>query len=170
MDAHYDQVMDAREKAGQGTKLYFAYSTILDRAAFEEWRSQHGYEFFDLPKGQQVKGVDLKLVYDFPSRWWGGRVAGLADAPGEAVWGLLFEIAEKDWPIVMHKEGAVTGMCVERKVCVETADGRKVDALAFTTNPVRASADGPVSPRFVEALKRGATSAGLPNDWVQKLG
>jgi hypothetical protein len=60
-------------------------------------------------------------------------------------------------------------MRVERKVCVETADGRKIDALAFTTNPVRASTDGPVSPRFVEALKRGATSAGLPNDWVAKL-
>ena len=169
MDAHYDQVMNARDKAGQGTKLYFAYSTILDRAAFEEWRSQHGYEFFELPKGEKVKAVDLKLVYDFPSRWWGGRVAGLADAPGDGVWGLLFEIAEKDWPIVMHKEGAVTGMCVERKVCVQTADGRKVDAFAFTTNPARASSDGPVSPRFLDALERGAVSAGLPNEWVQKL-
>jgi len=169
MDAHYDQVMNAREQAGQGKKLYFAYSTILDRAAFEEWRSQHGYEFFDLPKGEKGKALDLSLVYDFPSRWWGGRVAGLADSAGKSVWGVVFEVAEKDWPIVMHKEGAVTGMCVERKVCVELEGGRRVDAFAFTTNPVRKSLDGPVSPRFVEALKRGAQSAGLPNEWIASL-
>ena len=36
MDAHYDQVMKARAAAaGAPTRLYFAYSTILDRAAFE---------------------------------------------------------------------------------------------------------------------------------------
>src|SRR4051812_22403669 len=83
MDAHYDQVMKARESAGQGTKKYFAYSTTLDRAAFEEWRGQHSYDFFDLPKGVVAEAVDIGLVYDFPSRWWGGRVAGLKDAPGQ---------------------------------------------------------------------------------------
>ncbi len=165
MDAHYDMVMQAREQASAGKRLYFAYSTILDREAFLEWRGQHGYDFFDLPKGQLARGLDLKLVYDFPSRWWGGRVAGLADQQGGAVWGLLFEIDGKDWPVVQHKEGAVTGMCVERKVKVE-AGGQTVEATAFTTHPQRASADGPVSPRFVEALARGAKSAGLPAEWV----
>ena len=29
--------------AGSPSRLYFAYSTILDRAAFDEWRGQHGY-------------------------------------------------------------------------------------------------------------------------------
>jgi gamma-glutamylcyclotransferase len=168
MDAHYDQVMKASEQAGEGKRLYFAYSTILDRAAFEEWRAQHGYDFFDLPKGRLAKAVDLKLVYDFPSRWWGGRVAGLADQPGGAVWGLAFEIDGKDWPVVQHKEGAVTGMCVERGVKVEIA-GQVLEATAFTTNPERASADGPVSPRFVEAIARGAQSAGLPAEWVATL-
>ena len=48
MDAHYDQVMKAREKADPTTRLYFAYSTILDREAFLEWRAQHSYEFFEI--------------------------------------------------------------------------------------------------------------------------
>ncbi|MEN9800617.1 MAG: hypothetical protein RL653_4314 [Pseudomonadota bacterium] len=169
MDAHYDQVMKARAKAaGSGTRLYFAYSTILDRAAFLEWRDQHGYDFFELPAGALAEGLDLGLVYDFPSRWWAGRVAGLADVAGQAVWGRLFEIPEKDWPIVQHKEGAVTGMSVERPVRVRV-DGREVEATAFTTNPVRASLDGPVSGRFVEALVRGAKSAGLPASWTDGL-
>lgn len=168
MDAHHDIVMKAREGAGQGTKYYFGYSTILDRAAFEEWRGQHGYDFFELPQGRAGEAVDLTLVYDFPSRWWGGRVAGLADAKGQVVHGLVFAIAEKDWPIIQHKEGVVTGMCVERPVQVRVG-GELVDAIAFTTNPARASSEGPVSPRFVEALVRGATAAGLPAAWVDSL-
>jgi hypothetical protein len=169
MDAHYDQVMKAREEAGAGTRRYFAYSTILDRAAFVEWRGQHGYDFFELPEGRLAEALDVSLVYDFPSRWWGGRVAGLAEAKGQNVHGRLFEIAEKDWPIIQHKEGAVTGMSVERPLRVRVGN-ETIDAIAFATNPARANGDGPVSDRFVEALVRGAKSAGLPEAWVQKLG
>lgn len=168
MDAHYDQVMKARAQAGEGTRWYFGYSTILDRAAFEEWRGQHGYEFFELPKGELAEASELTLVYDFPSRWWGGRVAGLQDAPGKSVFGLLFAIPEKDWSVIQHKEGVVTGMCVERTVKVK-AGGKIVEATAFTTNPVRASGEGPVSDRFIEALVRGAKSAGLPASWIASL-
>ena len=169
MDAHYDIVMKARDTAGQGTKRYFAYSTILDREAFLEWRDQHSYQFFDLPKGELAEAADLSLVYDFPSRWWGGRVAGLAEAPGMRVCGVVFEISEKDWPIISHKEGGVTGMCIERPVRVKLTSGQLVDAIAFTTNPARASLDGPVSTRFLEALSRGARSAGLSEAWVDSL-
>jgi hypothetical protein len=169
MDAHYDQVMNARERiAGTGTRLYFGYTTVLDRAAFLEWRDHHSYGFFDLPEGRVAEAVDVALAYDFPSRWWGGRVAGLVDAPGARVYGLLFTIAEKDWPIVMHKEGAVTGMCVERSLTVRVGDER-FEATAFVTNPARASTTGPVSDGFLEALVRGATSAGLPAEYVASL-
>lgn len=169
MDSHHDQVMKARaESDPSATRLYFAYSTILDREAFEEWRDQHGYSFFQLPEGKLGQALDVELVYDFPSRWWGGRVAGLADKPGAGVWGRLFEIRGDDWPIVRHKEGAITGMCVEREVRVRVGD-QEVRALAFTTNPQRASREGPVSQRFIEALVRGATSAGLPADYVDRL-
>jgi gamma-glutamylcyclotransferase len=169
MDAHYDQVMAARSRAeGAAERTYFAYSTILDRAAFEEWRQQHGYNFFDLPAGQPAEALDVALEYDFPSRWWGGRVAGLVDRPGASVHGLLFRIPGKDWPIIQHKEGFVTQMCVERPVRFWSG-GRDLEATAFTTAANRKSSDGPVSPRFVEALVRGAEAAGLPASWVASL-
>jgi gamma-glutamylcyclotransferase len=168
MDAHYDMVMKARDTASAGTRLYFGYSTILDRAAFEEWRSQHSYDFFELPSGVPAEAVDLTLVYDFASRWWGGRVAGLASQPGAMVHGLLFEISEKDWPIIQHKEGVVTGMCVERQVQVRVGE-KQLEATAFTTNPARATHEGPVSTRFVEALMRGAQAANLPAQWVSRI-
>ena len=113
MDDHYNQVMKAREKAGTDSRLYFAYSTVLDPTAFATWKDQHGYDFFTLPEGKLGEAVDTALVFDFPSRFWGGRVAGLSAAPGSTVWGRVFEIAGKDWPIVAHKEGGVTGMAVE---------------------------------------------------------
>jgi gamma-glutamylcyclotransferase len=169
MDNHYDMVMRERERATAApTVHYFAYSTVLDRAAFEEWRAQHNYEFFDLPAGRVAEALDIGLVYDFPSRWWGGRVAGLTDRPGARTSGLLFEIAGADWPIIRHKEGAITNMAIERKVRV-SVDGQELDAVAFATRPERASTEGPVSPRFVEAIVRGARSAGLPPAWIDEL-
>jgi len=172
MDAHFDQVTRLRaELARQGAppRRYFAYSTILDRPAFEAWRSEHGYTAFELPEGQVAEALDVDLVYDFPSRWWGGRVAGLVDRPGASVFGRLFTVAGVDWPIVAHKEGGITGMCVERPVRVR-AGGEVIEATAFATNPARASLDGPVSPKFVEALVRGARTAGLPEAYVARLG
>src|SRR5471030_1897354 len=169
MDSHYDQVQQLRAQAkGQPSRLYFAYSTILDRAAFDEWRREHGYTAFDLLAGELAEAPGVALVYDFPSRWWGGRVAGLADQPCASVHGLVFEIAGADLPIVQHKEGAITGMCVEREVRVQ-AGGNERKAIAFTTNPVRARSDGPVSMRFVEALERGARAAGLPESYLESL-
>ncbi|MBX7116140.1 MAG: gamma-glutamylcyclotransferase [Myxococcaceae bacterium] len=168
MDSHFDHVMKKRAEAGDGKRLYFAYSTILDRAAFETWRTQHGYDSFELPEGIVAQAMDLTLIFDFGSRWWGGRVAGLKEAPGSSVYGLLFEISEKDWPIIAHKEGAVTNMCMERPVKVRV-NGEIIDATAFTTRPERATGDGPVSVRFVDAMKAGAKAAGLPAQWVAQL-
>ncbi len=169
MDSHYDQVMKARSQADTATsKLYFAYSTILDRAAFEEWRAQHGYDFFELPQSRLAEALDVDLVYDFPSRWWGGRVAGLTDAPGARVFGRVFDIPGKDWPIIQHKEGAVTSMCVERAVRVRV-EGHEMQAVAFVTSPRRASMEGPVSQRFIDALVRGARSADLPPEYIERL-
>ncbi len=161
--------MKQREAAAGGApRLYFAYSTILDREAFEEWRRQHGYDFFDPRAGEVAEARGVRLVYDFPSRWWGGRVAGLEDAVDRSVFGRLYEIAAGDWPIVQHKEGVVTQMCQERPVQV-LAGGRTVEAVAFTTRPERRSTEGEISTRFVEALVRGARSAGLPESYIAQL-
>jgi hypothetical protein len=171
MDAHFDQVTRLRADPAQQAappRLYFAYSTVLDRVAFEAWRTEHGYDSFDLPEGRVAEALDVDLVYDFPSRWWGGRVAGLVDRPGVTVFGRLFTVAGVDWPIVQHKEGGITGMSVERPVRV-LVGGERLEATAFTTNPERASLEGPVSPRFVEALVRGARAAGLPEPYLERL-
>jgi hypothetical protein len=147
---------------------YFAYSTILDRAALDAWKMEHGYGAFRLPEGEIAEALDVELVYDFPSRFWGGRVAGLAPRAGSSVFGRLFEISDGEWPIIRHKEGAQTGMCEEMPLQVKIGSG-VVDAVGFQTRAERRSDAGPVSARFVEALVRGAKSAGLPEEWIAKL-
>ena len=168
MDRHYEMVMEERAKANATPRQYFAYSTILDPEAYAEWRSQHGYDFFQLPAGEVACALDVTLAYDFPSRFWGGRVAGLVDAPGKKVCGKLFSIAGTDWPIIRHKEGGITEMSVERPVQVSCA-GKVIPAVAFETNPRRRSTHGEISPHFRAALVAGAKAAGLPADWVTEL-
>jgi len=170
MDSHHEQVQRLRDaSAGDPPRRYFAYSTILDKTAFDEWRAQHGYQHFSPPAGEVAEALDVELVFDFPSRFWGGRVAGLADRPGASVHGRIFEIAGSDWPIVLHKEGGITGMAVERPVRVRTGNGEIVEAWAFATAPARRREEGPISRPFVEALVRGARSAGLPQAWIATL-
>jgi cation transport regulator ChaC len=170
MDSHGLQVSRAREAARGGpVRSYFAYSTILDPAAFEEWKAKHDYQAFALPTGRHAVARNVGLTFDFPSRWWGGRVAGLEDRPDAEVHGLVFEISAEDWPILQHKEGGITGMCVEREVAIELDGGETLTAIAFTTAPERRSSDGPVSKQFIDALHRGAAKAGLPQGYVDSL-
>src|SRR5260370_29838607 len=153
MDSHYDLVMQRRaelERQGAPPRRYFAYSTVLDHAAFEGWSAQHAYGFFQLPEGIVAEALDLDLVYDFPSRWWGGRVAGLADRPGTTVFGRLCEIAGADWPIVQHKEGLITAMCVERPGRLR-AGGVRLPSTSVATPPAHSPPHRRPSPRFVAA-------------------
>lgn len=169
MDAHYTKVMKARDDIKDSTsRLYFAYSGVLDREAFEEWRRGHSYDFFELPAGQVAQAENWDLTFDFPSRWWGGRVAGLTEKSGSSVYGLLFEIPAKDWPVVQHKEGVITGMSVEKTINV-SVNGQTYQATAFTTNPSRASLEGAISARYLDSLVQGARRAGLPEEYVSTL-
>ncbi len=169
MDSHYHKVMKDRSAIkGHGIRLYFAYSGVLDRQAFEAWREEHSYQFFQLPAGQVAEAKDVDLVFDFPSRWWGGRVAGLVDKSNSSIFGRLFEIPAVDWPVIQHKEGVVTGMSIERPLKV-IANAKTYDATAFVTSPDRASIHGEVSKRFVEALISGAKQAELPDSYIASL-
>ena len=169
MDAHYHIVMNARNQVTDtGTQLYFAYSGVLDREAFEQWKEEHSYQFFNLPEGQVAEAKNMDLIFDFPSRWWGGRVAGLTKKTDASVFGRLYEINAKDWPVVQHKEGVITGMSIEIPIEV-TVNRKTYKAIAFTTNPQRANTQGVVSKNYIEALIRGATAAGLPQSYIDSL-
>ncbi len=159
MDSHGEivarRVAEARA-SGAGARRYFGWSSILDADAFAEWKASHGHEL-DLSVGRLARLPDHTLAWNLASRYWGGRVPGIVPAPGREVWGMLWDVRAEDWPVLEHKEGVVTGLCVPMTVRIE-AD----DATAFTTNPARAASGGPISSGFLEAWARGARKSGLP--------
>ena len=59
-------------------------------------------------------------------------------------------------------------MSIERSIKV-TVNGKEIEATAFVTSPNRASTDGPISQRFVEALISGAKQSGLPDSYVASI-
>ena len=146
-------------------KHYFCYSSALDAAAFHEWKVAHNYESFSLPKGIPAVALGVSYIFDFPSRYWGGRVLSLARLTDEAqpadVHGVLFEIPDSSWPVIQHKEGVVTGASVELRVQV-LAGNKIVMASAFVTNPERVSIEGPVSLKFLETVLKAYETAGVP--------
>src|SRR4051794_8365816 len=116
------------------TRFYFCYSSALDREALEIWKGQHGYQDLHLKSGELVEIRGFKLVFNFLSRFWGGRVAGLEET-GQAkntVAGILFPIDESLWPAVEHKEGVMTGASVSMTVSVESPLYGTINAIAFT--------------------------------------
>lgn len=170
MDGHYKMVMDKIAIAPKGeVRWYFGYSSVLDLEAFAQWQAEHGYADFVLPDGERAEAKGVALDFDFPSRWWGGRVPGITPREGDAVLGILIPIRTEEWPIIQHKEGVITGASVETDVAVTRSDGSIVTATAFTTNPDRASHDGPVSVRFLAAWARGARSRQLPESYIDRV-
>jgi cation transport regulator ChaC len=158
-------------------RYYFAYSSALDTKAFDEWKIQHGYHHFQLPPGQRARAKDVELNFDFPSRFWGGRVLGLRDKKGSSVEGVLFEIPAEEWLIVGHKEGLMTGAAVEKEVQVlrhdsstpETPLEVPITATTFVTHPSRRSQEGDVSTRFVDVVKRAYEHWGLDPSAIDSL-
>lgn len=143
-------------------RLYFAYSSALDGQAFDDWKNQHGFGHFTLPAGRRAVALDERLIFDFPSRFWGGRALGLEPNVSGQVAGMVFEIQDPDWGIVQHKEGVVTGAAIEKRVRVRVEGAKEeVEATAFVTNPARRSLEGPVSEAFLEAVRRAYRSREL---------
>lgn len=152
------------------SKNYFCYSSALDTEALEIWKSQHGYPLFKLEEGDRVTLPGYELVFNFPSRFWGGRVAGLkiASDPKKSVEGILFSIPDELWPAVEHKEGVVTGASAAIEISVRKSDGKMVQALAFTTHPSRESLEGPISQTFTQVILKAYAHWKLPTDLIER--
>jgi hypothetical protein len=139
---------------------YFAYSTTLDPAGMASV----------LGTGLVAEALDVEIIYDQPSATWGGRIAGLASQKGQSVYGLFFEVPVERWPRVRKHEAETTGASEECTVWVRLpAEGRVIQATAFTTAPSHSSSEGQVSERFVDALVEAAARARLPESYLEKL-
>ena len=147
---------------------YFAYGSALSTRHLGEWAAEHGVEARLFARGVPAVLRGYRLVFDVESRFWGGRVANLAEDKSGEVHGVLFELPPAAQEAVLRKEGVATGLSQELDVTVQTGEGA-VPAKAFVARPEKRGAPGPASARLLEYLVEGAQERGLPESWVAFL-
>ena len=160
----------AHEAPASPDFTWFVYGSSLDREAFATWASEHGYAVPDFSRAAAAHLPGYRLAFDVVSRHWGGAVASLAEAEGEAVEGLAVPMPGAARGLVDHKEGALSGLYQPFRVVLRDAARRELPALAYRAAPDRRlPADAPPSPAYLDALLRGARAAGLSTEWIARL-
>jgi hypothetical protein len=170
--AHPLNVVGKAHEAGAGGGfVWFVYGSSLDREAFASWAREHGYRAPDLSRGRPARLRGHRLAFDAPSRFWGGAVASLVPAPGDAVEGLAVPMPGEARGLVDHREGAISGLYEPFEVTLEPLDGGPpLPAIAYRTAPARRlPAEAPPSPGYLDVLLRGARDTGLSPEWVARL-
>lgn len=147
---------------------YFAYGSALSRRHIGEWAAEHGVDARLFARAAPAVLKGYRLVFDVESRFWGGRVADLAEDRNGTVHGALFEIPEPAKEAVLRKEGVATGLSQELDVSVE-AEGKTIAAKAFVARPEKRGEPGPASGRLLAYLIEGAQERGLPESWIAEL-
>jgi cation transport regulator ChaC len=147
---------------------YFAYGSALSKRHIGEWAAEHGVDARLFARGAPAVLRGYRLVFDVESRFWGGRVANLAEDGSGVVHGVLFEFPLPAKEAVLRKEGVATGLSQEVDVTVEV-DGKPTPAKAFVARPEKRSEPGPASGRLLAYLIEGAEERGLPADWIAFL-
>src|SRR5438552_842841 len=147
---------------------YFAYGSALSKRHIGEWAAEHGVDARLFARGMPAVLRGYRLVFDVESRFWGGRVANLAEDKDGAVHGVLFEIPPPAKDAVLRKEGVATGLSQELDVTVES-EGKSVAAKAFVARAEKRSEPGAPSGRLMQYLVEGARERGLPEAWVAEL-
>lgn len=148
---------------------WFVYGSSLDADAFAAWAKEHGYQLPDFSRALPAQLQGWRLSFDVRSRFWGGAVASLAEAPGQTVEGISLPMPGAARGLVDHKEGAISGLYQSFAVEIEVA-GQKAPALAYRAAAERRlPAEEPPSRTFVETLVKGARAWKLSDSWVAAL-
>src|SRR5437762_2920176 len=147
---------------------YFAYGSALSKRHIGEWAAEHGVDARLFARGAPAVLRGYRLVFDVESRFWGGRVANLAEDENAEVHGVLFEIPPPAKDAVLRKEGVATGLSLEIDVTVKV-EGKDVAAKAFVARPEKRGEEGAASGRLLAYLIEGAQERGLPQGWVEEL-
>ena len=139
--------------------LYFAYGSNMDPVQMAS-RCPHA-----TPLGPaRLGGWRLTFTRDSPG--WGGGVGHIELAPGDEVWGVLWDATETDIASLDEYEGVAAGGYVRDRVSVARVDGPMVEALVYIAVPRGYKAP---SRRYVDGLVRGAEAHGLPASYVDRL-
>jgi gamma-glutamylcyclotransferase (GGCT)/AIG2-like uncharacterized protein YtfP len=141
--------------------LYFAYASNMDAALMAR-----------VAPGHRVLGVaelrERRLAFTRRSLRTGSGVADILAAPGESVWGVLYEIDDEQLAAIDQKEG--NGWAYQRRVLdVQLReDGSQHAAHVYAVITPDAEHVDP-SQEYFELILAAAGARGLPEQYVAAL-
>ena len=109
---------------------------------------------------------DRRLELRRRSLRWGGGAADIVPAPGDEVWGALYELPAGALDRLDAKEGE--GFAYRRVAVEVEAGGRRLAAEAYEV-AVREPNEVPPTPEYAALVVRAARERGLPEGWVARL-
>jgi gamma-glutamylcyclotransferase len=139
--------------------LYFAYGSNMASAELQTWCPKARFLGAALLEGH-------RLAFTRRSIRWGGGAADAVPAPGEQVWGALYEIPDEALPRLDTKEGE--GFAYRRTEMEVTLNGEPRRAVVYQVID-KESPEVPCTPAYAELLVTGARERGLPDDYVHGL-
>jgi cation transport protein ChaC len=149
----------------QSGRWVFGYGSLMWRPGFV-FAERASATLHGRRRAFCIYSVHHRGTYERP-----GLVLGLA--PGGAVRGAAFRIAEADWPTVyayLLEREQPTKTYIEARRAVRLADGRRVEALVFLSDVRHAQWAGALSLERQADLIAGARGLSGPNvDYLRDL-
>jgi gamma-glutamylcyclotransferase len=142
------------------TGLLFAYGSNLAASEMAAWCPEARF-------AGVARLRDHRLALNRRSIRWGGGAVDIERAPGEEVWGVLYEIPDGTLDRLDAKEGE--GWAYRRVALqVEAEGGRGLEAEAYeVVDKVRE--DVPPTTAYAALLVSAARERGLPEEYVARL-
>jgi gamma-glutamylcyclotransferase (GGCT)/AIG2-like uncharacterized protein YtfP len=109
---------------------------------------------------------DHRLELNRRSIRWGGGVVDVVPAPGEHVWGALYEVDAAMMDALDRKEGV--GIAYRRLEVEVELDGTRRGAITYEVIDKEPDAP-PATPDYAALVLAGARERGLPGDWLAVL-
>jgi cation transport regulator ChaC len=142
------------------TSLLFAYGSNLAASEMEAWCPEARF-------AGVARLPDHRLALLRRSIRWGGGAVDIVRAPGEDVWGALYELPDGTLDKLDAKEGE--GWAYRRVALrVEAEDGRPLKAEAYEVIH-KEPQEVPATPEYAALLQRAARERGLPGDYIDRL-
>jgi gamma-glutamylcyclotransferase len=141
------------------TRLLFAYGSNLAASEIGAWCPEARF-------AGVARLPDHRIALNRRSIRWGGGAVDVVPAPGEEVWGALYEVPDTALAGLDAKEGQ--GWAYRRvDVDVERA-GRPIAATAYEVVE-KEPEEVPATPEYAALLVRAARERGLPDHYVRRL-
>jgi hypothetical protein len=135
--------------------LYFAFGSNLDA-------DQMAQRCPGARAGFRARLADHRIAFTYPSRRWGGGAADILPAPGQDVWGLVWELAEGQLEVLDRYEQGY------RRVELEVLDaaGRPHRATSYSVRDK--GAHRPTRP-YLDKMLRWGERWEFPEDYLALL-